>query len=96
MRALYHPEAMEEYCQAAQYYAEIHRELGEAFSMEVEAAVDRALAQPQAWQGLGSGFRRCNLRRFPYGVVYKVKDEDLFVYAVMHLSRRPSYWRQRT
>lgn len=42
-------------------------------------------------------FLRLNLlvRRLPYGVLYAEADEEIFVVAVMHLSRDPKYWKHR-
>ena len=39
--------------------------------------------------------RRAILRRFPYGIVFQVLDNEIVVLAVMHLSRRPNYWIRR-
>jgi len=39
--------------------------------------------------------RQFNVDRFPYRVVYRIRDEDIYVVAVAHTSRRPGYWRNR-
>jgi hypothetical protein len=31
----------------------------------------------------------------PYGLVYQVRSDKILILAVMHLSRRPDYWRDR-
>ena len=35
------------------------------------------------------------MRRFPYGLIYHVRDEMLLIVAVMHLHRHPDVWRDR-
>jgi hypothetical protein len=40
---------------------------------------------------LGSVRRRL-LRRFPYALLYSIKDDGIRVLAVMNLKRRPTYW----
>jgi len=30
---------------------------------------------------------------FPYKVVYRIRETDLYVVAVAHTSRRPNYWK---
>ena len=40
-------------------------------------------------------FRRCLVHRFPYGVIYAVEDDVVYVAAVMHLKRKPGYWESR-
>jgi len=44
---------------------------------------------------LGDETRRCQLNRFPYGLVYAVEDDAVVVLAVMFLRRKPGYWRDR-
>jgi len=36
------------------------------------------------------------VRRFPFGILYRIEPEQIVVVAVMHLRRRPGYWRDRT
>ena len=45
--------------------------------------------------GVGKLARRYRLTRFPLGIVYVNPDDDIIVFAVMHLRRRPGYWRER-
>ncbi|MFM9117447.1 MAG: type II toxin-antitoxin system RelE/ParE family toxin [Planctomycetota bacterium] len=40
-------------------------------------------------------FRRVPLKRFPYIVVYEVRNEETLVIAVAHSARQPSYWDHR-
>jgi hypothetical protein len=32
---------------------------------------------------------------FPFGVLYTVQNDTITVFAVMHLSREPGYWKSR-
>ena len=41
------------------------------------------------------GTRRLALRRFPYSIVYRQRDEAIDVIAFAHQRRRPEYWRSR-
>ena len=54
-----------------------------------------ALASRVAVPGTSSEIRRAALRRFPYGLVYVVLDDVLWIVAVAHSRRRPGYWHQR-
>ena len=33
--------------------------------------------------------RRCLTSRFPYGVLYSIETDEVFILAVMHLNRNP-------
>ena len=61
--------------------------------------VERTLAQIVADPGLGSlvvgTIRRRLLRRFPFAILYQLTDDNLSVVALMHLHRRPRYWKRR-
>ncbi len=69
--------------------------LGLEFAREVDAALSRIEEHPHAWQKLSGDVRRYQLRRFRYGLVYRVHGGIATVYAIMHLKRRPGYWRDR-
>ncbi|HRU71636.1 MAG TPA: type II toxin-antitoxin system RelE/ParE family toxin, partial [Kiritimatiellia bacterium] len=38
---------------------------------------------------------RCLVHRFPYGVLYSIESDGIFVLAVMNLHRDPDYWKRR-
>ncbi|MBL0716858.1 MAG: hypothetical protein JJV89_02305 [Desulfosarcina sp.] len=40
--------------------------------------------------------RRARIHRFPFGIYYRIEEESLVVVAVMHGSRHPKRWQQRT
>ncbi len=80
---------------AVAYYNRQRTDLGLEFAREVEAAVARIIEYPFVWQRLAPGVHRCLLNRFQYGLVYRVVDDVVTVYAVMQLKRRPGYWRTR-
>lgn len=33
--------------------------------------------------------------RFPYGVIYVLEPDHVWIVALMHLHREPGYWRER-
>ena len=48
---------------------------------------------PLAWHPLGRTLRRCHLKRFRYGVIYRIRGEQAGVIVIAHDSRRLGYWR---
>lgn len=82
--------------QAFHYYYEGELPgLGAEFLVEVSFVVDRVAEFPEAWQELVPGVRRCRLNRFPYGVVYVRRRNEIVVLAVAHLHREPENWLDR-
>ena len=92
----FNPAADLELGEAIAYYSRAREGLGEAFLFEVRRAVDRIVAMPNAWAKVSHRARRCRVRRFPYGVVYRKTDSVIRIVAVMHLMRKPGYWKNRS
>jgi len=95
MSLLFHPEADAELCQAIDYYESCQPGLGEDFYFEVHATIQRIINFPEAWPVIDVDVRRCLTHRFPYGVLYRIEVEALFILAVMSLQRDPNYWKHR-
>jgi plasmid stabilization system protein ParE len=91
----FHPKAELELNQAIDYYEECQAGLGLEFADEVYKAVQRILVFPDAWQSLGVGNRRCLTNRFPFGLIYYQKEQEIIILAVMQLGKKPNYWKSR-
>ena len=95
MRYEFHPEALEEYQEAVNWYAERGTPVALRFVEAVEEAVSKVAEAPERWRILEEDVRRCLTRVFPYGILYTIEPEFVLIVAVMHCSREPGYWRQR-
>jgi plasmid stabilization system protein ParE len=96
----FHPAAEAELDAAHDWYEQENLGVGAEFVAEVRPVIQNtaewpALAPRVAVPGASSEVRRAGLRRFPYGVVYVVRDDVLWVMAVAHDRRRPGYWHGR-
>ncbi len=88
-----HAEADEELEAAALRYEQQSPGLGEDFLDHFEATLARILEAPDRWRCLRGDNRKLNFRKFPYAIVYSICADTIFIKAVMHLHRRPFYWR---
>ncbi|MEW6616276.1 MAG: type II toxin-antitoxin system RelE/ParE family toxin [Thermodesulfobacteriota bacterium] len=95
MRYFFHPEAEAEFDAAVDYYEDCEPGLGYDFAVEVHATLENILSFPKAWPILEDDIRRCQTRRFPFGIIYAINEDVIFVLAVMHLHRDPEYWKSR-
>lgn len=87
--------ALVEIREAAEFYEGRVSGLGADFIDEVDAAIGRIIQFPEAWGNLGGRYRRCNLRRFPYSVIYSIQtDHEILIVSVFHQSREPQSWRE--
>jgi mRNA-degrading endonuclease RelE of RelBE toxin-antitoxin system len=39
--------------------------------------------------------RRCQVHRFPYRIIYEVRDDFVIIVAIQHHRRKPESWRTR-
>ena len=95
MTFTFHPEAETEFNAAINYYEEIESGLGYDFASEVRSTINRAVLSPLAWSIIDGEIRRSLVNRFPYGVLYSVEHEKIYIVAVMNLHRHPDYWQHR-
>jgi hypothetical protein len=89
------PDAQFELDQAVQWYEAQSAGLGERFLLEAVQAFGLIRQFPLAWHPLSANTRRCRLKRFPYGVIYAIEDNNILVIAIAHLHRKPEYWSER-
>jgi plasmid stabilization system protein ParE len=77
------------------YYEAERLGLGVEFAEELHAILRGVKAFPNAAPPVGKGVRVVRSRRFPYGVYYQVKGDEIIVIGIIHFSRRPGLWRKR-
>jgi toxin ParE1/3/4 len=87
--------AQAEFIEAVNYYNAQAEGLGFEFSEEIQVTIARIIECPEAWSFASKRTRRCRTKRFPYGIIYQVRDDNLIVVAVMHLHREPQSWKTR-
>ena len=91
----FHPEALEEYREAAQWYESREANLALRFVGKVEGAIRGILAAPDRGRVIDEDVRRCLTHVFPYSILYTIEPEFVFIVAVAHCGREPGYWKGR-
>lgn len=84
-----------EFIDAITYYNLQGEGLGYEFAAEVKRTLGRIIQYPDAWSPLSKRTRRCRTSRFPYGLIYQVREETILIVAVMHLHKHPASWKSR-
>ncbi|RLD61710.1 MAG: type II toxin-antitoxin system RelE/ParE family toxin [Bacteroidetes bacterium] len=95
MNFSFHPEAEAEFNGAVKYYEDIEQVLGFDFATEVYSTIQHIVSLPKAWPIIEMDIHRCLVNRFPYGVLYSVEDNEIYIVAIMHFHRHPDYWKHR-
>lgn len=96
MTIKFHSEARKEFFEAADYYEEQVVGLGDVFIDEVEKVLNVIEQQPASGTKITKTERRFLVSRFPYGIIYSIEEDQITVFAVMNLRRKPGYWKSRT
>jgi toxin ParE1/3/4 len=72
-----------------------HQQLGLAsdFLRSVDVALDTIQERPFLYQIAERGVRRAPLKRFQYGLMYYVGDNEIIILTCFHDRRDPQFWR---
>ncbi len=89
------PEAEADLEEAQAWYDRQRVGLGTDFLLCVEETLDRIVRNPEMYAVLHRDIRRAFVRRFPYGVFYRIVDDQLIVVGVFHGRRNPRAWKYR-
>ena len=95
MKPVLRPAAAADVEDAYRWYERQREGLGEEFLASVRHALDSVSENPERYPVLHRQTRRTRLRRFPYGLFYRIMDDQLVVVACMHGRRDPRSWQTR-
>ena len=96
MKYYFHSDAEFELNASIDYYQKCKENLGLEFAYEVHKTIQRILEFPTAWQELDGDIRRCLTNRFPFGIIYYQRNDEIIILAVMQLNKKPNYWKDRS
>jgi plasmid stabilization system protein ParE len=88
-------EAEDELNESIAYYEDVEAGLGQRLKDEARATILWIQSNPELPRARPKGYRRVNLKIFPYYVAYFIWGDALWVLAVTHARRRPEYWLER-
>lgn len=95
MHIKFHPKAAEEIVAACNWYDQRMTGLGENLSQEIDRSLNVVKRAPQTWPVFGESSRRFLLRRFPFALIYQERENEILILCLMHLRRKPFYWKKR-
>ncbi|NOY61290.1 MAG: type II toxin-antitoxin system RelE/ParE family toxin [Calditrichaeota bacterium] len=94
-KIVYDPLAKDELDEAVRFYENCQKGLGRRFLSAVESSTKSISDFPDIYPIIRDHFRRCLIQKFPYGIIFSIEDELIYIIAVMHLKRKPGYWFDR-
>lgn len=83
--AFLEPAAQEFYASIAFYNLQ-RQGSGQEFAKEMEDTIERIKQNPEAWATISTSkrARRCLTKRFPFGIIYQIRQDTLLIVAVWH------------
>ena len=82
--------------EAAIWYQEQQRGLGYDFLDEIRDLLQSIQLQPLAYPIVHRNTHRALTNKFPFGIFYRIEAKFIVVLAIMHASRHPHRWKNRT
>lgn len=77
------------------WYEEQKAGLGDSFLKELDAAFAKITNNPEYYHLSDKNTRVCQIRTYPFSVVYALHQNTIQVVAVFHTSRNPTDWLDR-
>jgi plasmid stabilization system protein ParE len=93
--AIFRPAAAADVEDAWRWYEARRDGLGEEFLGVVQATLAQIEGYPESAPVVYRDIRRQLLRRFPYGLFYRLLEGQVVIVACFHAKRDPRIWRTR-
>lgn len=91
----FHPSVQKDIDELLEYYEAIANNLIDGFWLELEVALADIQQNPERHHYDVNKLRRCNLKRFPYNILYLVKSDRIRIQVIRHNKRNPEFGTKR-
>lgn len=81
-----------DYTDALCWYAERSLQTAERFEAAIDKTLEAIAADPQRFPLCDDRHRYYLLERFPYQIIYRIQQADIWVIAMAHTSRESTFW----
>lgn len=92
----FHELAKKELFEARDYYDELVFGLGKLFIFEIERCLNIIKVNPLAYPAIKLKIREAVVLKFPYSILYRFEENNVYIVAIMHQKKKPKYWQTRT
>ncbi len=95
-QVVFRKQARRELDEAGDWYEKERTGLGIEFFAEIQNLLQRIANTPEQFPMLYRDVRKAVVRRFPYCIYFRERNQRIVVLAVFHSARKPEVWQQRT
>lgn len=89
------PGARRDFDESFDWYAERSTLAAIRFANAVEAALAQAASNSSRFPVVDQLHLQCQVKRFPFRVIYRIVESRVLVVAIAHAKRRPGFWKDR-
>jgi plasmid stabilization system protein ParE len=89
LKARFSERANKEVVDAAVWYEEKSKGLGNEFLNEIQKVIDTIEKHPKRYHNTKDYYREALVKRFPYIIIYYFTPEILIIVSIFHASRDP-------
>ena len=93
--AVLSPHALRDAAAATQWYEKRELGLGSEFVRALEECLSRIQQDPTLHRVIKPPYRKILMRRFPFQVIYEIRDDSFWILAVYHAKRDPQQLQRR-
>lgn len=76
------------------WYNQFNTALADDFMAKLNVIVQQLEKNPEQFQKIHKSFRKANIDRFPYKIIYRTERQSIIVIAIAH-HKRKAYWKKR-
>ena len=96
MKLEFHPGTVADLNDAVEFYERQQIGLGAELREEIYRTIERVVADATLYRPVRADIRRCLAHRFPFSVLYRVRDEDTIrVLVIRHHRQHPQFGEER-
>jgi plasmid stabilization system protein ParE len=95
LSVVFHPDAVEEAQAARQWYLARSPSAAVSYLAELDRGIETVALAPERWPFFLHGTRCYLFQRFPFQLIYGVKNDRIEIVAVAHGRRRSGYLKVR-
>lgn len=90
-----HPEAEREALETVRWIKADDPRQAALFAEALEKAIAAARTHPDLYRCFDGDFRKVRIGKFRSAVVFRNRETEIQIIAIMHLHREPGYWKNR-
>ena len=84
-----------DFTKAKKYYQNQEEKLYEKFKYDLQQSLNRILSFPKLYPNIDTNIRKCVLNKFPYTILYTLKDDNIYILAIANHYKNPKEYENR-